>query len=163
MMNKLCILPLVVAMLTALAFGACSGVNNDYSEYRNLNATGWRYADTLKFVPIHTDSLCWGHFVVAMRHDETYQYKDCWLEVTSHDEAHRRGGVAVVRRDTVHFVLTDRFGNHTGHGIGASFQLADTLPQVLHATGNPVAIKHIMRTDTLQGVSQIGLFFVPSR
>lgn len=142
---------LVMGWLTA-----CNGINNDYSEYHRLPEGGWRYADTLVFMPVHADSVCGGRFVVALSHDSNYPYEDLWLEVKSAEgEANRPV------TDTLHLTLADGYGNWTGRGIGPTFQLSDTLPERVHRSGAPVKVRHIMRVDTLRGINQVGVFFVP--
>ena len=139
----------------AAAMAACGVPDVEYSEYHNIPPQGWVYGDSIFFTPEHYNSLCNGRFVVAVRHDTSYPFTDLWLELTTMDvDRHQH-------RDTLHFPLTDRHGNWVGHGIAASFQLTDTSRVVEHATGLPVSVRHIMRTDTLRGVNQVGLFFVP--
>ena len=146
---------LLLPGLMAAAMAACGVPDVEYSEYHNIPPQGWVYGDSIFFTPEHYNSLCNGRFVVAVRHDTSYPFTDLWLELTTMDvDRHQH-------RDTLHFPLTDRHGNWVGHGIAASFQLTDTSRVVEHATGLPVSVRHIMRTDTLRGVNQVGLFFVP--
>lgn len=163
MMKPLLPLILLFSAIGLFTLGSCSGVRNDYSEYHRLPGCGWRYGDTLHFSPVHTDSLCKGFFVVAIRYDGDYPYRDLWLEVevpATVTVADTIVGMSI-RRDTVRMVLADRYGNYTGSGIGPTYQMADTLGVVSHRSGSPVKVRHIMRTDTLAGVNQVGLFFVP--
>ena len=141
------------------SLASCTGPGNDYSEYRRLPEGGWRYSDTLCFNPVHSDSLCAGNLVVAFSHDDSYPYSDLWLEVLS-EEVEVSGGGIMPRRDTLHLRLADRYGNWAGHGLGPTYQFADTLPLRIHESGSAVRIKHIMRVDTLAGINQVGLFFV---
>ncbi len=139
-------------MLPALA--ACVDSRNAYSEYHQLDSAGWRYDDAAIFTPEHADSLCEGPVVVALRHDSTYPYTDVWLEVSSE---------ATGRCDTLDIPVVDEYGNWLGSGIGASFQLSDTVGKLLHPSGTPITVRHIMRTDTLRGINQVGLFFEPHK
>lgn len=94
---------------------------------------------------------------MGVRHSNNFEYTTLWLEVVSENPAGRR------RTDTLAIPLADHFGRWRGQGIGASFQLTDTIPAtILHRSGSPVKVRHIMRTDTLAGISQIGIFFLPS-
>ena len=63
--------------------------------------------------------------------------------------------------DTVDIPLSDRYGRWLGKGIGSSFQTTDTVATLLHASGSEVRIRHMMRCDTLRGINQLGIFFVP--
>ena len=49
----------------------------------------------------------------------------------------------------------------TRPGIGTSFQVTDTVNDLVHASGTPVMVRHLMRSEMLEGVNQVGLFFVP--
>lgn len=141
-------------VLMALSLVACSGEQNRYSEYCYLPDDGWRYDDVLEFQPVHTDSLCEGSFVIGVRHDSSYPYTELMLEVEYET-------IGRERHDTLQLQLADRYGNWTGRGIGMSFQCTDTLPMVVHPSATALKVRHLMRMDTLHGVNQLGVFFVP--
>ncbi len=145
----------LTGLLLTEALSSCNDYRcNDFSDYHRIDASGWRYADSLKFVPVHADSLCRGRFVVAVTQTDEYPYTELCMEVTMTDgEIHRN--------DTVAIRVVDDFGGWTGRGIGGSFQLTDTLSPLTHVSGNPVTVRHIMRIDTLPGIRNVGLFFVP--
>lgn len=145
-----------MACVAALLFQvACTDGRRDlYSEYHRIADEGWRYGAEVFFTPVHSDSLCSGRFVVALRHDNTYPFTDIRLEVT-----HADGGAE--RRDTLDIELAGRYGQWRGSGIGTSFQVTDTMRRTLHASGTMVSLRHLMRADTLHGIRQAGLFFVP--
>lgn len=133
----------------------CAAPGNDYAGYVNIPEEGWKYGDTLKFTPVHPDSLCRGRLVVGVRHENSFPFTSLWLETTVEDNGR-------VKVDTLEISLADSFGSWTGRGIGASFQKTDTVAgNFLHRSGSPVGIRHIMRADTLHGVTQVGIFFVP--
>ena len=146
-------------LISGCMLGSGYDYRNDYSEYRRIGSEGWRYADTLAFTPVHADTVCRGSLVVALRHDESYPYDELWLEVMTENQDGDNGNVARLCHDTLRIVLADRVGSWRGDGIGGSFQLTDTLPDVVHRSGTPVMVKHIMRVDTLTGVNQVGVFF----
>ena len=142
----------VAAVLLSIA--GCSSPGNSYAEYRNLPREGWKYGDSLAFTPVHPDSLCRGRIVVGVRHDNDFPYSTLWLETTV-EEGDRR------LTDTLEIHLADRFGSWRGRGIGASFQMTDTVGRsFVHRSGTKVMVRHIMRTDTLRGLSQVGIFFI---
>ena len=88
------------------------------------------------------------------RHDNDFPYSTLWLETTV-EEGDRR------LTDTLEIHLADRFGSWRGRGIGASFQMTDTVGRsFVHRSGTKVMVRHIMRTDTLRGLSQVGIFFI---
>lgn len=144
----------LAAMLSPCLAG-CSAPGNDYAEYANIPSKGWKYGDTLRFTPVHPDSLCRGRLAVGIRHENSFPYTSLWLETTVDDNGRKKV-------DTVEISLADSFGTWTGRGIGASFQKADTVAgSFLHASGSIIKVRHIMRADTLRGVTQVGIFFIP--
>lgn len=147
---------IVIFSVCCLAFlMACGGPGNEYSEYHNLPDDSWRYGDTLRFTPVHPDSLVEGRIAVGVRHRGDFRYSTLWLEVTA---VNSRGEKLV---DTLAVKLADEFGSWSGQGLGASFQMADTVNRsFIHRSGTPVKVRQIMRADTLEGVSQIGIFFI---
>lgn len=149
------LLRILLLFITSATFAGCGGPGNDYSEYRNLPADGWRYGDTLRFLPSHPDSVAAGRLAIGVRHSNDFRYKTLWLEVTTENPAGKR------RVDTLAIHLADDFGRWRSQGLGASFQLADTIPSpITHRSGSPVKVRHIMRADTLPGITQLGIFFM---
>jgi len=139
----------------AVAAAGCSGdVVNSYSAYSTLPDYGWRYTDAQEFQVEHRDSICSGTLLVALRHRGDYPYMDVQVEVAYSD----RG---INRRDTLTIALADRYGQWLGKGVGTSFQITDTVGRLTHVTGSPVKVRHLMRCDTLTGITQLGIFFVP--
>lgn len=148
----------LTGLLIAGVLSSCNDYRcNDFSEYRRLDSDeGWRYADSLRFVPVHADSLCQGRFVVGVTQTDAYPYTELCMEVSAFDGDTHRSDTVVIR-------VVDSFGSWTGRGIGATFQLTDTLAMHTHVSGSPVTVRHIMRVDTLPGISSVGLFFVPEQ
>lgn len=147
---------LSVAFLPAMLSG-CSVSTNSYAEYAELSSEGWRYGDTIWFSPTHPDSICRGYLAVGIRHDNKFPYTSLWLETTIED-----GGVK--RNDTLEIILADSFGRWVGRGIGTSFQSLDTVAgSFVHHSGSRIGVRQIMKADTLCGVSQIGIFFLPEQ
>ena len=129
------------AIMAGLILPACiDGKRNLYSEYHRILPEGWRFGEEVFFTPVHSDSLCSGRFVVALRHDNSYPFTEIRLEVIHED----RGREV---RDTVDIELAGSYGQG----------------RTVHASGTKVRIRHLMRTDTLRGVNQAGLFFVPDK
>lgn len=156
-MPRLAILKTVLAG-ALLAACSCSRPGNASSGYEVLSPLGgWSYRDTLSFPLVHTDSVASGRIAVGVTHTGAYPFSDLWLEVTS------TSADGAARRDTVRLTLADRNGRWTGHGIGTSFQVADTVdPPVTHRSGSPLTVRHIMRRDTIPGVDRVGVFFIPT-
>lgn len=146
---------LAIAVMTVSLLAGCDAPGNDYAAYINLPREGWKYGDTLVFIPVHPDSVCRGRIVIGVRHSNDFPYTSLWLEATVIDGSRRV-------KDTLEVRLADEFGSWTGRGIGATFQTTDTLQGTfLHRSGTPVKIRHIMRRDTLPSLEQLGVFFLP--
>lgn len=149
------VLVLFAASALMTVFSGCNPPGNEYSEYRHLPESGWRFNEPVAFAPVHPDSIARGFISVAVRHDNTYPYRALWLELSYK-------GANGVKRDTICLDLADDYGRWMGKGIGTSFQLADTLASPMtHVSGDSLVLRHIMRTDTLRGLNSIGLFFNP--
>ena len=68
------------AIMAGLILPACiDGKRNLYSEYHRILPEGWRFGEEVFFTPVHSDSLCSGRFVVALRHrsEERRVGKEC--------------------------------------------------------------------------------------
>ena len=147
--------PLVLILLI-LCLGACNPGHNEFNNFEDLPADeGWAYGDTIFFVTDTLESVpATGTLEVAVRHNNTYLYRNLWLEISY------PGPDSVTRRDTVNLELADVYGRWHGHGFGASYQFAAPIGHpVTLAPGSRVGVSHIMRVDTLTGLEQIGIKF----
>lgn len=148
----------IVGVVLAMSFIACGG--RDYSNWTNLPAEGWVYGDTVLLNPLDpslpdNDSLVGGTLKVALRHGNSYRYSNIWLEMTYHTADHR------MIRDSINLRLADVYGRWLGSGFGASYQQEVLVsPMTVIDLTQPVALRHIMRVDTLCGVEQIGIEIV---
>lgn len=144
-----------VAALLGLLAVACG--ERSYSRWANLPTDGWIYTDTVALLPVDTmlhdnDSLVRGAIRIAVRHENSYRYSNLWLEMTYHTDGRR------LIRDTINLRLADVYGRWIGSGFGASYQQEALISSssVIDVT-QPVALRHIMRVDTLRGIEQIGI------
>lgn len=140
-----------------LSLWACGGIESAFCEFATIPREGWAYGDTIDLTPrFMADSIVSGHLAVAMRHNNSYPYSNIWLEVTHVDPDGQ------VVRDTVNCVLADKYGRWKGHGVGASYQFADTIPSpVVIVRGSPLTVRHIMRVDTIRNIEHLGIMLVP--
>lgn len=137
-----------------LCLGACVPGHNDYSQFENIPAEGWCYNDTLTFIPEPKDSSATGVLTLALRHNNDYIYSNLWVEVSYLNDS------ATVT-DTLNIELADIYGHWYGKGLGSRFQTEDTVSTSFHTVkGSPVKVRHIMRTDTLDGIEQVGIIFI---
>ena len=143
-----------IISILSLCLGACVPGHNDYSEFANLPAKGWAYSHPVTFIPTVADSICHGTMVLTIRHGNAYPYRNLWLEFS------HIGADSLMRHDTLNVELADIYGRWHGSGLGTSFQYSDTISTdfVLYRDAG-LKVRHIMRTDTLPSVEQIGLSF----
>lgn len=154
---SLSVMAALSVFLMPAMLSSCSVPANSYAEYAELPSEGWKYGDTVWFEPTHPDSLCRGRLAVGIRHENDFPYTSLWLETTIEE-------VAGQRTDTLELILADSFGRWTGRGIGTSFQAIDTIAvSFLHHSESRIGVRHIMKADTLCGVSQVGIFFLPEQ
>lgn len=145
----------LVIISILLCLGACVPGHNDYSDFRNIDVDGWSYGDTLEFHPVIGDSTARGVLTLALRHSNSYLYSNLWLEVSYFNDTRSV-------TDTLNVPLADIYGRWYGSGFGARYQVSDTvaLDVTLHRD-KPIRVRHIMRADTLRGIEQVGLNFIP--
>lgn len=154
-MKKLIYIIMVIAALGA-AVAACGSSDRDYSRWVDIPASGWAYGDTLELVPVDTslrdnDSLVRRGLRLGLTHTNNYPYSNLWLEVTYRGEKFSY-------RDTLNITLADVYGRWLGSGFGANYQYEVMLnPCADIDLTRPVAVRHIMRVDTLRGLDRIGI------
>lgn len=126
--------------------------------FHSVPVSGWAYGDTFEFEPSPEPDSCdaTARLAIAVRHDDAYLYGNLWLEVSTPAE---QGDSMVV--DTVNIRLADVYGKWLGRGTAMSYMAVDTLPGVyMYRPDVPARIRHIMRTDTLLGIEQVGLIYL---
>lgn len=143
-----------VFMAAMLAVASCSR-RTDYSEYRNIDASGWSYGDTLVYETALADSVQRGDLAVVVRHSDAYAYSNIWLEIDT-DSADS------IAADTFNVELADIYGNWHGRGLGLSYQCADTVMRGIELRDSSrITVRHIMRVESLPNIEQIGIVFIP--
>ncbi len=147
---------LLTVILAALVLSCGCKPSDPDGDFTAVNAEGWAYGDTLGFVLQTADSIWSGDIAVAVRHTAAYPYSNVWLEVSY------PAGDSVIA-DTLNIILADEFGNWRGRGLGLSFLQLDTVIHGLTVnTPAPINLRHIMRTDLLTDIEQIGLIYIPA-
>lgn len=144
-------LPYIITTALILCLGACVPKHNDYSHFVHIDQNGWAYGDTVDICPTALDSTNVRNLSVAIRHNNSYEFRNLWLEITYGPEGNRR-------RDTINMDLADIYGRWHGKGIGPSYQYETMVATGVNiADSSHVYIRHIMRVDTLKGIEMIGI------
>lgn len=149
-------LPLWIAALAVMALCYACTSSDEHGSFAAVNVDGWNYGDSLQFVLGEPeDSIIEGNLAIVVRHSASYDYSNLWLEV-SYPQTEN------ISPDTFNIRLSDSFGNWYGKGLGLSFQQTDTVGRKLKLTSPAtLSVRHIMRTDRLEDIEQIGLFIIP--
>lgn len=142
-------------IVTALVITACTG-GHEFSGFKDLPADGWVYGDRCDFTVDLPVQEATRHIMLSLTHDNSYPYSNLWVEMTLADPT---GTLSV---DTVNIEMCDPAGNWYGKGMPGHYQLSDTLTRhpVILRDSTRLTLRHIMRVDTLRGISQVGVELV---
>lgn len=156
---------LIAAVAVTTAAASCgitgsrgNGDDNYFSAFTAFPRGEWEYASPSKFrVDTLRDSISrGGTLLLSMRHTSGYEYGNIWLELSYPVND------STVRADTFNIVLADDYGHWLGRGLGPSVQVTDTLSRNFTIRkGETITLRHIMRTDTLSDIEQVGIVFLP--
>ncbi|RXE63054.1 gliding motility lipoprotein GldH [Paramuribaculum intestinale] len=139
---------LATVVLAAVAV-SCGG-NGEINSFAHIPHDGWAYGDTVKF-DIDSAMRIVQPLHIALRHNDSYPYRNLYLEVSLEDDSHN------IRRDTISIELCDIYGHWYGHGIGASMQIEAPTKTTVDNSTRRVNIRHVMRVDTLTGIELVGI------
>lgn len=158
-MKRLSIIVVVTLLLSACISDIASKPNS-FSDYGEPADCEWLYWRPFVFSPDSiADSSVTGTLLISIRHTAAYPYSNIWVELSNGmpDDS------ATYRCDTFDIELADAFGHWYGKGMGVSLRRTDTVATnyTIHR-GQPLTLRHIMRTDTLPQVEQVGLIFLPN-
>lgn len=151
------ILPMLVVLLAMAACGEPKSPD-EAAGFETVPASGWAYGHDLTFEPTPDLEPASGtaRAIIAVRHTDAYRYSNLWLELAT-----PVAGTDSMRLDTVNVPLADVYGHWYGRGVGVSYVTADTLAEpVGYDRERPARIRHIMRTDTITDIEQIGLILL---
>lgn len=143
---------LLACVPLALALGSCdSGVV--YDSYGHVGSYGWDKGDTLFFDIPPVKAAGSYSFSVGLRTNSNFPFMSLSLVV---ERLVNPGGKVYV--DTLKCRLADEKGHVSGHGISC-YQYDFDIPAVGLHRGDSVrvGVRHIMRRETLPGISDIGL------
>lgn len=137
----------ITTVLCAILMCGCTVRDDEFSAFREMPRYGWVYSEPAVLVPEHADSIATGPLLLVLRNDDTYPYANIWVEVSGKDI-----------RDTLNLRLADVYGNWLGKGLGSTREVTATVrDRYTHRSGDTIRVRHILRTDTLPGITLVGL------
>lgn len=158
--HKCAVLAAIALMVASCGITGSRGNGDDnyFSAFKTFDNQLWSYAEPVEFV-VDTlrDTLSRrGTLLLSLRHTHGYGYGNIWLELSYPLND------SVEQADTFNVVLADSYGRWLGHGSGPSMLVTDTLSRnfELHR-GMKLRLRHIMRTDTLANIEQVGIVYLP--
>lgn len=145
------VFPFMLLCLMAASVTSCSDHHSGFSRFANIDERGWVYGDSVFIVTSGLDSTLTRDLEIAVRHNNDYAYRNIWLEIS-----YRNGHHTII--DSVELMLADEYGRWFGKGFGPSYQMSKRLSHHFPiADSTKIAVRHIMRVDTLEGIEQVGL------
>ena len=145
------ILPLIVILLFLMA--GCDS-ERVYDTYQSVDQKGWYKNDTLVYQPQIEDTSELYNLIIKVRHHTDYRYRNLYLFTTT------RFPDGKATQDTIELMLARKDGSWLGQGFGA----IKTAKQLILQRGRFVQegtyrfeLRQAMRTDTLQGIEDVGI------
>ena len=140
-------------LLLPILLSGCNS-NNIYTGSQKVDENGWRIDSTYSFEFEITDTTKAYQIDFIVRNTPTYKYQNLWLFVK------RVEPDFASNNDTAQLFLADDFGNWVGSGIGSIYSAEYMYQDSVHfsqAGKYLYIIRHGMRTDSLEGIHDIGL------
>lgn len=128
-----------------------------HARFVHLPASGWQRTLPLTFTPEYDDSTRTYDIALAIRHDNSYRYRNLSLvvDIIAAD--------STVSRRQMDLSLADEYGNWTGGGFGSLYQ--DKVTVATDATpmnASSVVVWPAMQgCDTLCGLVNVGIITSP--
>lgn len=128
-----------------------------HAHFLHLPSAEWLKTQRLNFYPVYDDSTAAYDLSLALRHDNTYRYRNLSLvaDVMAAD--------STTTCHKVDITLADEYGNWSGGGFGALYQYRVTIVSgVSPAAARRVVLRQAMAgCDTLCGVVDVGIIAKP--
>lgn len=138
------------SLMTMLLMVGCS-TDIVYTDSQDIDRDGWSVNTVAQF-EAEVESGVYD-IDLLVQSSANYKYQNLWLFVET------AIGDSVVRTDTIEGFLSDNYGRRLGQGIGSVrtdyIILSDSI-QLIDTTYT-FRIRHGMRAEQLEGVSQIGI------
>lgn len=145
--NKISIIILFISLLVS-----CN--NKILHEFKNVN-NEWLRCDTLKFCyyDINNSHTCY-NLRVEVRNTADYNYKNLFLRIETYS---KKNGTHSI--DSITCNIFDENGIYTGNTAGIMYQ-STTREIEIHALPYDTLyfkINHLMNSDTITGISDVGI------
>ena len=124
-----------------------------YSHFEHIAKEGWNREDTSHFdIPLKEQGLY--DITLSVRATNLYPYTQLKLIVRHNDKTR----ILPVKTDTITLDITDAEGNMLGNGTSVHQYTVRLLPVPITAADTlSLNVAHIMRKQTLPGITEIGL------
>lgn len=145
----------VLVVCVAMGLCACSNPQTPYNHYCSTLVEGWEPGDSLKFEVDTLQASGKYQITLGLRTSVSipYPYQSITLLICQHWHNPER-----TMRDTVNMVLTDERGDANGSGVSFNQYAYDW--KTLDLTAGSCAyitINHLMRSEMLKGISNVGV------
>ena len=128
-----------------------------HARFVHLPVSGWQRTLPLTFTPEYDDSTRTYDISLAIRHDNSYRYRNLSLvvDIIAAD--------STVSRRQMDLSLADEYGNWTGGGFGSLYQDKVTVVSAATPTSaSSVVVWQAMKgCDTLCGLVNVGIITSP--
>lgn len=147
MMRRAILLPLI-----GLSIAACTDGTVLHS-YKPLPADGWDKRDTICFDVPQTETDINGTLLIGLRTTSNIGMQDVVLAVEQIGET-----ASLCRCDTIRYPLTDAEGNALSKGVNTHQYETQHIPfHIQKGQSCSVRIHHLMRKETILGISEVGI------
>lgn len=139
-------------LVAATVLGSCSGSESEYSNFTQTAEAGWPRSAPIYFTPVYPDSARVYDLYVAIRHNSEYNFGTLDLAIDIIAPTGR------AERRVLSIGFADESGNWTGSGFGAMYQHKVPVRRGVTVSDlQKLAIWHSMPSDTLTGITEIGI------
>lgn len=124
-----------------------------FSDYVSLPNSQWSKDKSYSFNVNIPDSSKTYELSLLIRNNDSFEKQNLWLSITQEHNGK-------IKTDTVNIFLLDENGKWRGSGIRNTYDnnLIWRSSYRFSQTGNHIFLfKHLMRSDTLQGIERIGI------
>ena len=139
-------------LLYSSFLAACIG-GTCFHSYKPLPAEGWERRDTICFDLPQADQDYNGTLTIGLRTKAYIDMQDIVLAVEQLNDS-----AEVCRRDTIRYPLTNTKGDALAKGVNHHQYETEQLPiSMKKGQGGSVRIHHLMRNETVQGFTALGI------